>query len=80
MSAKFTKGPWIITQRPDHAEIHGDAGDELVCELPYINGNESANARLIAACPTMADYVIKQALAGDKDAQVIAKSFGWDAT
>lgn len=52
MSA-HTPGPWTVTERSDHSEIHGNAGDELVCELPYINGNERSNARLIAAAPEL---------------------------
>lgn len=38
-----------------------------------------ANARLIAASPTMFEYVIMKALEGDKDAEKIARSAGWEA-
>ena len=54
MTLKHTPGPWRIVERDDHTEIWDTTElESTVCELPYINGPERANARLIAAAPEM---------------------------
>lgn len=80
MSDKWTPGPWFavndgsaaepmmmvkaarIAGRPPRHEVAivatGDSPQEM----------ENANARLIAACPTMYAYIAKKAQDGDADA------------
>lgn len=84
MTTKHTPGPWHIkTAVSGNHFVYSEKSCQSDDKIAGISGvypdseTAMANARLIAACPIMADYVIKQALAGDKDAQVIAKSFGW---
>lgn len=70
MTAKFTPGPWGAI---DHSVL-----DSATC-TPIATVYRIANAHLIAACPTMAEYIIMRAMGGDKDAEKIAHSFGWEA-
>jgi hypothetical protein len=51
-------------------EIHWSADGECVAEV--VHGE--ANARLIAACPAMWDYIILKAAEGDMEALKIMES------
>jgi len=82
----FTPGPWITSGekatkiyaydlgRGKPAEYIGQCDARLAGEDDRYKN--LANARLIAACPTMADYVIMRAKEGDKNAQEIADTAG----
>ena len=60
----FTPGPWIVDYRkPNDLWIHGQDG-EWIANL----AGKKADARLIAASPTLYEYVKKMADKGDKDA------------
>ena len=69
--ATHTPGPWEISRN-----WQGDLGivgnRSKICALPRRKEvpNE-ANARLIAACPTMYDYILKKSEEGDAEAQSI---------
>lgn len=87
----YTPGPWTIKRRTrpsgreqsmDYAIL--DPAGEIIAETFEIVGPNDyrpveANARLIASCPTMAEYIIMKAKEGDNDAKKIAHSFGWEA-
>jgi len=87
--SKHTPGNWFVSDQPD-AELHriaihadvvrGDRRYELR-GLAYATWQDcdqrdeyEANARLIAACPTMYDFIAKRAAAGDAEAQAIVES------
>lgn len=89
MSAfKGTPGPWIVVdmgggshpfyvrheyRRRGGPNLHGSAG--AVAKLPSSKfHNAAANARLIAAAPTMHEYIAKRADAGDNEAKQILES------
>lgn len=75
-----TPGPWNVEsdRQPNAITIRFDDGvnasyvatlyPACLCEE---HGNHYANARLIAACPTMYDYIKVRAQNGDNDAQKI---------
>ncbi len=81
----FTPGPWFIEgadldpQRPWIAAPHQEDGGDIVCDAPDDDCEASlrrwpANARLIAAAPTMAAYIGRRANEGDADAVEILKA------
>lgn len=71
-----TPGPWHISRDRDNTAVH--CGDFDFVPAKYIYANAAteleewqANARLIAAAPTMHDYIAKRAAAGDAEAAQI---------
>ena len=86
MSAKHTPGPWCISEAGNSFEIiqdcWGDDGDhlgEVVVRAPEIdpeNGGirNKADAILIAASPTMYEYINQRANEGDAHAAKIIAS------
>ena len=85
-----TPGPWTneeseITAEDGSVIAHVNTVDDFPCidddndssQMALLIVELEANARLIAASPTMAEYVIRKALEGDRDAEAIARSFGW---
>jgi hypothetical protein len=84
METKHTPGPWFQSHRktaPDsyNTQVYTQNG-EAICTLawypkPEVNGvvgtYREANARLIAACPTMYDFINKKAGEGDAEAKQI---------
>lgn len=85
--SKFTPGPWRISEQSptivkrDFREI-GCEGGELICST---SGHDNsgffpstaeglANALLIAAAPTMYEFVAKKAAAGDSEAAKLLES------
>lgn len=83
---KSTPGPWEV-KRFDECLRIDSARMTTVAEVTHPDFHFTdftpeecdANARLIAASPTMFEYVIMKALEGDKDAEKIARSAGWEA-
>lgn len=76
----FTQGPWILTRGgcvlggPLVEYVNGKAMAQvaMACLHETITDEQrDANARLIAAAPTMAAYIQKRAEAGDAEAQAI---------
>lgn len=82
-----TPGPWAAAAAPSGIvgwPVVGPNG-RMICDVSIINrcGNApldqfsayydecEANARLIAASPTMFDYIARRAAAGDSDAAAI---------
>ncbi|RYE54210.1 MAG: hypothetical protein EOP20_12210 [Hyphomicrobiales bacterium] len=62
--AGFTAGPWVAVNDQDV-----DTADGRCIATVGIGVDEfPANARLIAACPTMFSYIERQAEAGDPSA------------
>ena len=73
MSAKFTSGTWIASPEEFTTEWRVDAGTwgiSICADFPG-DGNVEANARLIAASPTMYEYINKLANNGDENAASI---------
>lgn len=81
MMSKHTPGPWEI-RRPAHITWNGPtgafeiyAGDKLICQRPWAEGNpqaikeHEANASLIAAAPDLLDAC----------EEAIALIEGWDS-
>ena len=62
--SKHTPGPWDII---DQYIIAGD--ESVICQ--WESYTKKADARLIAAAPTMHDYITKRAAAGDSEAAQI---------
>lgn len=82
MTTKHTPGPWKVekelTSRSGAWLIAMDAGDRgrgiAIAETVPATGKEMANARLIAASPTMFDYIIARSALGDAEASAILES------
>lgn len=76
----YSQGPWELLHHtaPRH---DGDRGIYwkygLICDMnggPNDDSETLANARLIAACPIMYDYVLSKAKEGDSNAKEICNS------
>lgn len=76
-----TPGPWYLlhhtaAQHDGDRAVYGP-GDKWICDM---NGGQNdddgtlANARLIASCPIMYDYVLSKSKEGDKNAKEIINS------
>ena len=79
-----TPAPWGIPQfGPKEvwagSDNEGFAGLVAVVETVDGGGITDANARLIAAAPTMADYVQKRAVDGDPEAAQIMEAIRGNA-
>lgn len=79
--AGWTAGPWRVDPNANCDVQTADGRLEIATtHQGVLRGGKSdaacarANARLIAAAPTMAEFVRKRALAGDADAHDIWKS------
>ena len=76
----FTPGPWKAISHPYtgcNTEITTSENPGRGIAGTWFNGyviEQEANALLIAACPTMYDYIQKKALEGDEDAAKIIAS------
>ena len=75
METKFTKGEWFLKDRSGGYRIK-DNEQRDVCDIysfaSSISDEEAeANAKLIAACPIMYEYIYKKAQLGDNDAKLI---------
>jgi hypothetical protein len=80
--SKHTRGPWRLALS-DEGDIGYDESDIAYVESEDVDGNglyviarcngpdRNGNARLIAAAPTMHDYIAKRAAAGDEEAAQI---------
>jgi hypothetical protein len=80
----WTPGPWFIgdtycddeghPEIPIHAS-NGRGGEctpaSVVLQFPTVEGMQEANARLISAAPTMADYIKRRSDLGDIEAAEI---------
>lgn len=66
---QHTPGPWVVLGDNGYYDIADDSGENYVCGCEGID-NE-ANARLIAASPTMHDYIKKKAEQGCEEAKSI---------
>ena len=51
--AAHTPSPWRIGDEDHIWRIYGPGDGDVIGELEYIGGNAEANARLIAAAPTL---------------------------
>lgn len=83
MSIKHTPGPWSIVKhtrqshepldRKDDFTIKAANGDSIVFEATGAHAAYAteANANLIAASPTMAEYIQRKADEGDQEAIAI---------
>ena len=68
---KHTPGPWRYNIETGYRKIDVVTAENanLIAELPFSGSMApEANARLIAACPTMYAYIAKKAQDGDADA------------
>lgn len=84
----FTPGPWMLRTTPTSAGlchivsaadwrgafIYGDGIRKGVDDALPKAQQLAANARLIAAAPTMHEYIAKRADAGDNEAKQILES------
>ena len=84
----FTPGPWLLRTTPTSAGlchivsaadwrgavIYGDGIRKGVDDALPKAQELAANARLIAAAPTMHEYIAKRADAGDNEAKQILES------
>lgn len=80
--SKHTPGPWVVVgSRTKYVEARlvGSLMQEVAACGPTIadegyGQQQEANARLIAAAPTMHEYIAKRADAGDNEAKQILES------
>ena len=78
----FTPGPWVVVGRLTkyvEARLVGRLIQEVAACGPTMadegyGQQQEANARLIAAAPTMHEYIAKRADAGDNEAKQILES------
>lgn len=81
----YTPGPWSVTNGHLIRVMKGPACVAGVHRIGRYSGAENeactlADARLIAAAPTMAEYIKKRAGVGDAEAEAIwAKATGENA-
>lgn len=79
METKFTPGPWLVSE---HVTVTSDGWQNMptkrfICTIRGFHRTKeaiseaTANARLIAAAPTMASYIKSRADAGDEEAKKI---------
>ena len=87
MSAKHTPGPWIaqipnIGEDPFERDERGNQYWEIKPAEMLFDGRyldvtawtSEANARLIAASPTMYEYIVRRAEIGDSEAKSILET------
>ena len=70
MTTKHTPGPWHIA---NGVQIRSNR-DQIAKIWMMRDGEGRENARLIAAAPTMHEYIAKRADAGDNEAKQILES------
>ena len=80
MSGQHTEGPWRANEYREVLDHDG----RTICRAHLDSANKpiemvEANARLIAAAPTMRDYVAKRAAAGDAEALQILEAIDGNA-
>lgn len=63
-----TPGPWRVVDVPGEASHIVNVDNFTIVRQGYVSDMDTANARLIAAAPTMHDYIAKRAAAGDEEA------------
>lgn len=73
-TVKHTEGPWKPVKLNDGTYMIDAHGHVTVCHMNDLSDETEANARLIAACPTMFEYVQEKANGGDTDAQEILRN------
>jgi hypothetical protein len=75
---KHTPGPWITNDLSIEAEDRNAGPHTWVatCDSRGVNDrqDDEANAKLIAACPTMYGFISEKASAGDAEAKKILES------
>ena len=76
MQTQPTSGPWHIGTPPPNGEqtIGTTQGLMVAVATTGTSVPTKANARLIAAAPTMHEYIAKRADAGDNEAKQILES------
>ena len=82
MPHSFTPGPWVVVgnlTKYVEARLVGGLIQEVAACGPTMadegyGQQQEANARLIAAAPTMHEYIAKRADAGDNEAKQILES------
>ena len=80
--SKHTPGPWVVVgnlTKYVEARLVGGLIQEVAACGPTMadegyGQQQEANARLIAAAPTMHEYIAKRADAGDNEAKQILES------
>ena len=74
MNTAHTPGPWVVDYLRTCDEIVGPKNESIAQTGSWMDSEKEeqhANARLIAAAPTMYDYIKARADAGDTDAKNI---------
>ena len=79
--AKHTPGPWVVSDQGVGFEVDSNDGWQVAQAQQRPEDGRGkpssvrlANARLIAAAPTMADYIKRRADAGDSEADKIVRA------
>lgn len=77
-----TPGPWSLRRTIYFLTVvakGGKRGWRSICQLAYCEGRDLANARLIAAAPTMWAYLERRASSGDIEARQILEAIDVNA-
>ena len=69
-----TPGPWAATYDPTRDSWRIDSVACPIATVWGLSANVAANARLIAAAPTMHDYIANRAAASDAEAIAILEN------
>ena len=70
-TARHTEGPWEALE--SRVQVSADLHITNVVSANLTHAEDIANARLIAAAPTMYDYLTRLAEGGDNEAHEIIK-------
>ena len=73
MTTKFTPGPWLMCESATHVTVTNAHGDAVFHDDKRISG-VMADARLIAAAPTMYEYIASSASNGCAEARKIMEA------
>ena len=74
MSAVHTPGPWWVAEQGKYRVASIAPATNIYADLMPTQGRIAADAGLIAAAPTMHEYIAKRADAGDNEAKQILES------
>lgn len=72
--SEHTAGPWVSLY-PEAFQVDAPGARTRIASLPHsVSDQQEANARLIAAAPTMREYIERKAEDGDAEARAILET------
>lgn len=84
INTNHTPGPWSYEISNETIWIWGNGKEKIVMHVSNeselkdeVLAENEANAKLIAACPSFFDFVVKKKAQGDKEAADLLNSLGY---